>query len=294
MMTSCNCPYIICPVYGNCEACIQKNRKENDMAHCMEYRAMELGAKFPLRNPKTFIEEDFEAMSRKTAELIAETVNKKADALICLPAGETAIKTFEILKEMQTGGQVDFSVCAFVALDEWLDLEDESENCSAFLRRNFYYPLGIREEQITFFDVHASNLEQECRRVDQVIFDHGGIDCMLLGVGMNGHLGLNEPNQSFDSYSKVVDLDTVTMQVGQKYFAEGMKLSRGVTLGIRHFYESKLVILQAGGSHKKEIIQKTYNTPPTQALPATVMGILPKGVVVLDKEAAAGLDESCI
>lgn len=289
MKLPCNCPYVICPVYGNCEACIQKNRATGDMAHCMEKRAVELGAKLPVKTPPTYIENDFEEMSRKSAQLIAEVVQKKPDALFSLAAGNTAIRTYELLQEMQDRDQVDFSKAWFVALDEWLDLEDESENCENFMRKHFYNPLMIRENQIVFFNVHAGNLETECKRVDQFIFDHKGIDCMLLGVGMNGHLGLNEPNRTFNSYSKVVELDDITAQVGQKYFSQSMKLTRGITLGIRHMYESGLVILQAGGIHKKKIIQKIYETAPTEELPATVLKLLPHAVVVLDQDAAAGL-----
>lgn len=291
MKTLCNCPYVVCPLYGNCAACIQKNRKENEMAHCMESKAIQMGAKFPVRHPKTIIEKDFEGMSRKTAELIAGVVQKKPNALLCLPAGSTAIRTYEILKEMREKGQVDFSKCSFVALDEWLDLKDESENCRAFLEKYFYKPLEIKEKQITFFHTHASDFTEECRRVDQIIFNHGGIDCLLLGIGINGHLGLNEPNQSFDSYCKVVNLDATTQQVGQKYFSGQIRLTRGITLGVRHFYGSHFVILQAGGAHKKEIIRKTYETTPTEALPATVMALLPNAVVVLDRDAASGICE---
>lgn len=280
---------MICPVYGDCEACIRKNRATGDLAHCMEEKAMELGAVLPRKIPTTYVEEDFEAMSRKSAELIADCVRSKPDALLSLAAGSTAARTYEILAQMAQKGEIDFSRTQFVALDEWLDLADESENCQAFLRKHFYGPAGIPDERITFFDVHATDREQECKRVDQVIFDHGGIDCMLLGIGMNGHLGLNEPGRTFNSYAKVVELDPITTQVGQKYFSDGMKLTRGITLGVRHMYETKLVILQAGGAHKKEIIQKMYETPPTEQLPATVLKLLPGGVVVLDQDAAAGI-----
>ena len=95
----CNCPYVVCKLHGNCAACIAKNRKENDMAHCMEAVAMERGAKMPLRMPEqVYLEDDFEAMSRRSAELVTQVVKKKPDALISLPAGSTGKRTFEIFK----------------------------------------------------------------------------------------------------------------------------------------------------------------------------------------------------
>lgn len=287
-MIGCNCPYVVCPLHGNCTACIQHNLKHHDMAHCMEQVAQERGAVMPLRMPeKVYLEDDFEAMSRVSAELIAEVVNRKPDALISLPAGSTAKRTFEILKEMSDAGQVDFSKAQFVALDEWLDLADESENCDAFMRKNFYGPLNIPDERIKRFDIHAKDLLQACREVDDFVFSHGGIDVMLLGVGMNGHLGLNEPNSDFSLYSKVVELDPVTAQVGQKYFTGGMKLTRGITLGVHHMFEAGLVILQVGGSHKAEIMEKVFRTAPTENIPATVLKLVPHGVIVTDRAAAA-------
>ena len=285
----CNCPYIICKFHGDCAACIEHNRKTDDLAHCMEKTAQARGAVMPLRIPKTLLEPDFEAMSLRCAELICETLKEKPDAVFSLAAGSTAVRTYEILKELQEAGKVDFSNARFVALDEWLDLADESENCDAFMRRNFYTPLGIREEQITRFDIHAPDLDAACKAVDNKIIDLGGIDLMLLGVGMNGHLGLNEPGTDFGLTSHVVELDSVTAQVGQKYFSEGMELSRGITLGVRHMFECGHVILQAGGSHKSEIVERLYRTAPTEELPATVLKLVPHGTVVLDRDAAANI-----
>ena len=291
-MMRCTCPYVPCQWHGNCAACIAHNRSTGDLAFCMEKTAMERGAVMPLRLPeKVYLEKDFEAMSRRSAELVAGVVRAKPDALISLPAGSTASRTFEILKEMSDAGRVDFSRAWFVALDEWLDLEEESENCDAFMRKHFYGPLGIPDQRVKRFDIHAEDLLQACGEVDRFIFDRGGIDVMLLGVGMNGHLGLNEPGGNFADYSKVVDLDPVTARVGQKYFSGGMKLTRGITLGVHHMFEAGLVILQVGGSHKAGIMEKVLRTPPTEEIPATVLKLVPHGVLVMDRDAAANVED---
>ena len=283
----CNCPYIVCPLHGDCVACIEHNRLTGDMAHCMEATAIARGAVMPFKLPKkVYLEDSFEAMSQQSADLIIKALKEKPESLICLPAGNTAIRTYEILAEYQARGEVDFSKTSFVALDEWLDLEDESENCDAFMRKHFYGPLGIPDEQVKRFDIHATDLDQVCKEVDQYIFDRGGIDILLLGMGMNGHLGLNEPGGDFSEYAKVVDLDTVTMSVGQKYFSHEANLSRGITLGIHHVFDARLVILQVGGAHKAEITEKLIRTAPTEMLPATVLKLIRNGVLVLDRDAA--------
>ena len=284
----CSCPYVICPYHDNCKACIAHNRRTGDLAHCMEAAAIERGAVMPHRMPQhVYLEADHEAMSQRSASLLAQAVGQKPDALLCLAAGDTAARTYEILKEMCDAGTLDLSHARFVALDEWLDLDDESENCDGFLRRHFYGPLGIGDERVKRFDIHAHDLAKACRDVDDYIFSCGGIDFMLLGVGMNGHLGLNEPDLSFADYAKVVELSETTMQVGQKYFTKGARLTRGITLGIRHMFECRRTVLQISGSRKAAITEKLLRTAPTEAIPATVLKLLPHGTVVLDRAAAA-------
>jgi len=287
----CKCPYIPCKLRGNCKACIAKNEIDGTLAHCMEDIAMKHGAVLPLRLPRTVICNEAESMSNYCAELIAKVIMEKPDALICLPAGESAIGTFKALKDMSDRKEIDFGQAWFVALDEWLNLEDESENCTAFMFKNFYEPLNIDHSRIKFFDIHAEDMAEECKRVDQFIFDHNGIDCMLLGLGMNGHIGLNEPHSSFDSYAKVASLDSVTKEIGQKYFSSKVVLTEGITLGMRHVFEAKQVILQVAGKKKADIVRKIYEAQPSYALPATVVKLLSNAVVVLDNDAASEIKE---
>lgn len=285
----CKCPYIPCEIRGNCTACIARSRTERTLPNCMEEIAQELGAKLPIRNPVTEIYPDHDKMSRRCAELVKACLDAKPNSLLCFPAGSTIIHTCELLKEMQIKGEIDFSEAEFVALDEWLDLDEENENCTSFLHRYLYDVLGIKAEKLHLFDIHAEDMDAECKRIDTIIFQHGGIDLMLLGLGMNGHLGLNEPGEHFDSYAKVVNLAETTMEVGQKYFSAPMRLSRGITLGVRHIFETKQVILQVSGQAKQDIVAKMYQYQPTCELPGTVMKLLKNGLVILDEEAAGKL-----
>lgn len=290
MKNNCNCPYIPCKNRGNCTACIAHSKAEGTLPNCMEEIAMKMGAKLPVKIPDTEVLEDYEAMSLRCAQLVKECLEKKPNALLCFPAGSTVVRTCGILKEMQDRGEIDFTQAEFVALDEWLDLEDESENCTNFLKKHLYDVLGIRAEYMHLFDIHAEDLTKECKRIDGIIKERGGIDLMLLGLGMNGHLGLNEPGGDFEDYAKVVELSETTMSVGQKYFSGPMKLTRGITLGVHHMFEAKSVILQVSGAAKQDIVEKMYQSQPTDQIPGTVLKLLPGGKVILDKAAAARLN----
>ncbi len=283
----CRCPYVLCKIHGNCAACIANNLKDGTLCYCMEDAAVLNGAQLPEKSPRKVICETEHDMAVQCAEIVKETLEKKPDALLCFPAGMSVVSTCEVLLEMKKRGEIDFSKARFVSLDEWLDIEDETENCTNFLRKHLYGPLQIREDQMTLFNTHAENFEEECKRIDDFIFACGHIDLMILGIGMNGHLGLNEPGGDFSDYAKVVELSETTKNVGQKYFEGGMKLTRGITLGMHHIFETKQVILQICGAHKQDIVWRLFHTRPTEDLPATALAMMDGAQVIMDKEAAA-------
>ena len=210
-------------------------------------------------------------MSYACARLAADILRQKPTALFCFAAGSTSLGTFKALIDMQKRGETDFSQARFTALDEWLDLADESENCAAFMRRNLYGPLGIRDAQIKFFDIHNPNKQAMLDDMNAHLQANGPIDYMLLGIGMNGHVGFNEPGIPWTEHALIADLDNVTASVGQKYFSRQMSLTRGVTLGMRHILETKTVVLQASGAHKQEIVQKLLDCTPSPDLPASAV-----------------------
>lgn len=242
---------------------------------------------------KTIVTKDYEEMSLTCAGLVKKCLDAKPDSLLCFPAGSTAVRTFEILCRMKEEGTVDFSRAKFVALDEWLGLspEAEEEDCTRFMMKHLYGPLEIPADRLALFDVHAKDYQKECDRIDRYIWENGGIDFMLLGLGMNGHLGLNEPGSPFDEYTKVVELSETTKTVGQKYFSAPTMLTGGITVGIRHMFDTGQVVLQVSGAHKQEIMEKLYHSGVSEELPASVFKLLPGGLVVLDEAAAEKIRE---
>ncbi|NGQ95963.1 glucosamine-6-phosphate deaminase [Brevibacillus sp. SYP-B805] len=237
--------------------------------------------------------ESYEEMSVNVAQCIIDLVKEKPDALICLPGGSTPLGTYRELVKAVQEGRVDFSRVTFVGLDEFVGLGREDEgSCQHFLFTEVYGPLGIKESQIHLFDAKASDLQAECRRIDELLFRRGPLDLILLGIGVNGHLGFNEPGVSFDSYCHVVDLDEVTKTVGQKYFKEPKQLSQGITLGIKHMLEARKVVLAANGPQKAEAVYQALRGEVTPSLPASVLQTHPNAHFYLDKAAYAKVEET--
>ena len=236
---------------------------------------------------KQIIYNDYTELSVKTAEQIAAIISKKPAALLCFPAGETSVGTFKHLIELNEKGKISFKKSRIVGLDEWANIGSmKSENCFSFLKKHFFDHIDFSEENLCFFDGESADLKKECIRTDNFIKRYGPIDMILLGAGMNGHLGLNEPGTLFDLYSHIVNLDETTKIVGQKYFSGKVNLFKGVTLGLKYMMEAKTVILQLNGHRKAEVVKRLIDSEASPAFPASAIKLHKNSFLLLDKEAA--------
>jgi len=229
-------------------------------------------------------------MSRAAADLVIGQVKGKPGSLICFPSGESPAGMFKYLVEDVQAGRVDLSKCYFVGLDEWVGLgKDDDGSCTKFLYEHFFIPLQVDMTRVKFFDAKAANLDAACRDMDTFIKLHGPLDMMIVGIGMNGHIGLNEPGTDFNLYSHHAPLAQVTVEVGQKYFKQQTKLTEGITLGLKHLQEAKTAVLLAAGAKKAGIIKQALDGDISQHVPASIFQTLPSSVVLLDEGAASGL-----
>lgn len=226
---------------------------------------------------------DYEELSKAVAGKIANVIRSRRDAWVCIASGHTPVGVFKILAQQINAGQLDVSQTVFVSLDEWIGVDPEDPgSCIAMLRHDFFDHVKLRPEQILMFNTQAPDLEKECARINQLIAQHGGLDAMLVGIGTNGHIGMNEPGTPFGTYAHISQLAQETITTGQKYFQRPTQLSKGITLGLRHFAESKLPIVMANGAKKKAIIDTVMQSPATEAIPATIVHQVPRALVETD------------
>ncbi len=229
-------------------------------------------------------------LCKSTAQLIVDYIKVKENPLICLASGHTPIGVFqELVKEVNIN-KLDLGGCTFFSLDEWIGIDPtDSGSCLTMLKKDCFEPLHIQPDKIEFFDVKTPDLQKECDRINALIENNGGLDIMLVGVGTNGHIGMNEPGTSFDSYAHTGPLAEETKTVGQKYFSKPTTLSLGITLGLRHLREARLPIIMASGKKKSDIMVKGLSQPPTEEIPVSIAQLIPQGYVMLDEEAASQL-----
>jgi galactosamine-6-phosphate isomerase len=238
------------------------------------------------------IYDDHHGLSDAAANDIISLVRNKPDAVVCLASGETPRLTCQFLVQKIKNEKADISRLTLIGLDEWVNIPPDNEgSCHYFFKNELINPLQIPERQVHLFNAMSDKLQDECRRMDAVVRDKGGIDLMVVGIGMNGHIGFNEPGVSFDNYSHVIDLDDTTLTVGQKYFKSKVTLQKGITLGLRHLSESKKVYLLANGTKKAEVVRRTVEEMVTNEFPASIMQTHANGFVMVDKDAASSLKQ---
>ena len=232
-----------------------------------------------------------ELLARTTAGDILELVKNKPNAVLCMASGETPKLTNEYIVEGAKKNGVDFSAVQFISLDEWAGVpKSNMGSCYYFLNETIFEPLAIPESNIHFFDGTAADLAAECERINRAIEKLQGIDLVLVGIGMNGHIGFNEPGTSPGLSAHVIELDATTLQVGQKYFSASTRLQKGISLGIAQIMQARLAILLASGTKKAGIIKKTLEEDITTAVPASILRRHNHAVTLLDKDAASLLN----
>jgi glucosamine-6-phosphate isomerase len=239
---------------------------------------------------QVIVSENYTSLSIQAAALIASFLKESSDPLLCAASGDSPIGIYEELCQLKEQGIIDTSNWAVVSLDEWVGLnQSDKGSCAYSIERNLTKPLGIEEGSVCFFDGRNSDTEVVCREVESFIDSCNGMDVAILGLGMNGHIGLNEPGTAATVRTHVSTLEPLTKQVGQKYFDKPMLLQQGITLGIGNLMEAKHLILVVSGIKKADIVKQLLEGPVTESLPASLFLSHPSIYIFLDKEAASKL-----
>ncbi len=237
---------------------------------------------------KIIVADTYEAMSKQVADDIIELIRQVKQPLICTASGDSPAGLYKELVQRVNAKEIDLSDWFFVSLDEWAGMNGNDEgSCRFHLNNQLFNALKIVEERIYFFDGRGTDLQEQCTGIENFIKAHGGIDLAIVGLGMNGHVGMNEPGTSAASRSHVADIDPVTQKTGQKYFKEPRSLPQGITLGLATIMEAKHIILLVSGRHKAGIVQQVLKQEISAALPASLLRNHPGLQVYLDKEAAS-------
>ena len=237
---------------------------------------------------KLFVSETYETMSKQAAETVIQLMQSRRRPVICAASGHSPEGLYKEIIDRVRKKQVNVDNWLFLGLDEWVGMNGiDQGSCRHHLDLELLNPLQIPADRICFFDGRANDLDAECERIEKFIREHGGIDVAVLGLGMNGHVGMNEPGVSVDTRSHVIDLHPITKTVGQKYFKEEKELAKGITLGMATLMEADNLIVVISGTHKAEIAHEMVEGKVSADVPATLLRNHPALKIYLDSDAAS-------
>lgn len=220
------------------------------------------------------------------AEAWGELTASAASLRTCLPTGTTPAPLYDEVAARVARGEMSLAGCEVFLLDEYGGLPaGHPVRCDATLQRQLVDRVDLDPTRFHTIDVDAADLEAECRRYDGLIASEG-LDLTLLGLGVNGHVGMNEPGSLPSSPTRVVELAPETREAARRYAAD-VEVEWGVTVGMDRILESRRVWLLVRGARKAGILRRTLQGPVGPECPASFLREHPEALVVADEEAAA-------
>ena len=236
---------------------------------------------------KIYSAQDYQSMSRKAANILSAHVILKPDSVLGLATGSTPIGMYKQLIEWYNKGDIDFSQVHTVNLDEYLGLAPtHDQSYRYFMQANLFDHVNVPPENTNVPNGLAPDPEAECARYNQVIADLGGIDVQVLGMGHNGHIGFNEPEEAFELETHVVDLTDNTIDANARFFASRDEVPRqAVTMGIKSIMQARHILVVVSGKDKAEIVKRAFFGPVTPKVPASILQMHPHVSLVADEAA---------
>lgn len=244
------------------------------------------------------VKENYEEMCKEAARVVSEIVRSKPSAVLGLATGSTPIGLYKELIRMHKEEGLDFSKVTTFNLDEYIGLPPtHPQSYHYFMYENLFKEINVDERYINipsgmveFSDINKIN--KFCDWYEEEIKRAGGIDVQILGIGANGHIGFNEPGSSLGSRTRVKTLTPSTRQDNARFFdGDVTRVPKyAITMGIGTIMDSRMIVLLASGKNKAKAIKDTVEGAITAQVPASIVQMHRKAIVIVDKEAGSALE----
>ncbi len=229
---------------------------------------------------------DHEAVSQYAAEWLTSGLRHKPAAIMCLATGSTPMRTYALVAERSAREPTLFERCRLLNLDEWGGLPmDHPATCGIHLRSALVVPLGLSDRYVAF-DSQPPHAETECARVAKWLAENGPIDLCVLGLGLNGHVGFNEPAEFLQSHAHVARLSEATMTHAMLNHGDAPP-TYGLTLGMADLLQSRQIMLLVTGAAKRDPLQRLLSGRITTDFPASLLQLHGNVLLVCDAAAAS-------
>lgn len=243
---------------------------------------------------RIYCEKDYNAMSRRAAAVIAAQVVSKPECVLGLATGSTPIGAYQQLVEWYKQGDLSFAGVRSVNLDEYVGLAPtHDQSYRYFMQHNLFDHVDIKPENTNVPSGLAADAAAECARYEDVVKALGYADLQLLGLGRNGHIGFNEPDEDFMKPTHVVDLAENTIDANARFFASRDEVPKqAFTMGIGCIMAARRVLLLASGTNKADAIYNAVCGPITPRCPGSILQLHNDVVLVGDEAALSKLIEA--
>ena len=236
---------------------------------------------------KLYKVKNYDELSKKAASVIAAQIITKPNSVLGLATGSSPIGTYQQLVQKYQEGELDFSEIKTANLDEYKGLTKENDQSYYyFMYSNLFRHVNIDMEKTNIPNGMAEDAEAECNRYEDVIQALGGVDLQLLGLGHDGHIGFNEPDDHFAAQTHCVNLTEMTIEANKRFFASADDVPKqAFTMGIGTIMRAKKILMIVSGKDKAEILKKSLYGPVTPEVPASILQFHPDVIVIADEEA---------
>jgi glucosamine-6-phosphate deaminase len=234
---------------------------------------------------------NYKEMSNVATDTVIHEILQKPNIVLALPTGKTPLKMYKFLVKDYKNKRIDFSKVTCFNLDEYYPIKKTNKNSyHYYMQKNFFNKINAKKSNINILNGETKNPKKECLNYDKKIRKNP-IDLVILGVGVNGHMGFNEPGSGPNSKTRLVALTKETRIINSKFFRKLKKVpDNALTLGISEIMSAKKIILLASGKNKARAMRHLVNGPVDKNHPISFLRKHKNLVVILDKRAARLLD----
>lgn len=239
---------------------------------------------------KVIVCNNYDELSMEAAKIMATTIKEKPDGVLGLATGSTPIGMYDNLIEMYKKGELDFKDIKTFNLDEYYPLSaDNDQSYHYFMNKQLFSGINVKEENIHILDGLSKDPEKECADFEKLIDEAGGIDIQVLGIGQNGHIGFNEPDDKLYANTHLTDLTENTIKANSRFFEKESDVpTKALTMGMGTILKAKKIIILANGKAKHKVVSELVQPMITTNNPATFLNAHADVTLICDKEAFEG------
>jgi glucosamine-6-phosphate deaminase len=231
----------------------------------------------------------YEELSQQAAEQIVSRIKSNPALNLGLATGSTPTGLYQELIRDHKQNKTSYKEINTFNLDEYIGISKKDRNSyHYFMCEHLFEHIDIPLEQTHIPDGTAKDLDEECKRYEQFINEHGGIDLQILGIGQNGHIGFNEPGTPFESRTHIIDLAESTRKANSRFFDSLEDVPKqAITMGIASIMDSKEIFLLVSGASKAEALATLMNGNVSEDFPASALKNHGNVTIFADRDATA-------